>query len=140
MRRRKKVMTEYGKRPSTTYQSHEYIVVNSGRKTVTDVSVGGRDIHLASAGATIYDKNLALEIKDKYRMDPNVYVIEKPWERYRERQGDRKTHWSVPELPWRCKEAEGQEADPGGHGMSARVERPAGDPAGPLPVDGERGS
>jgi hypothetical protein len=129
-------MTEYGKRPTSTYQSQEYLVVNSGREKVTDVEAGGRDVHLASAGATIYDKSLAMEIKDKYRWNPNVMVIEKPWVRMSD---GHKTHFTIPALPWRREEdeAEGQE-DPGGHGVSPRVER-ADTEDGTLSSNGESG-
>lgn len=114
MRRKlRKVMMEYGKRPSTTYQSEEYLVVNSGKRVVTDVEVGGRQVHLLSAGATVYDKNLAFEIKDKYRNDPNVMVIQKPWVRLND---GHVTHHVVPELPWhkQKRRTNGKEVDPKG--------------------------
>jgi hypothetical protein len=90
-------MEEYGKRPPPN-KGEEYIVVNSGRREVTDVEVGGRRIHLASAGATLYDKSLALEVKAKYKNDPNVSVIEKP---YVSLNDGHRHLFSVPELPWK---------------------------------------
>jgi len=56
---------------------------------------------LFSSGATTYDKVLAGEIKDKYKDDPNVMVINKPHVRL---QGADKTHHTVPALPWKDEE------------------------------------
>ena len=110
-RRLRKVMSEYGKRPSTTYQSEEFLVVNSGKRAVTDVEVGGHPVHLLQSGATVYDRSLALEIKDKYKLDPNVMVIRKPWVRLND---GHVTHHTIPELPWKKVKRHGKEMDPEG--------------------------
>ena len=105
-RKLRKVMSEYGKRPPPN-KGEEFIIVNSGHQKVTDVEVGGKAIHLLSAGATVYDRALAMEVKDKYKWDPNVKVIEKP---YLSLSDGRRTHWTVPELPWK-KVRRGEEMD-----------------------------
>ena len=81
-------------------------MVNSGREKVTDVTVGGRDIHLASAGATVYDRGLAMEVKDKYKYDPNVMVIEKPYLSLND--GHKTVFGCLPEMPWKRKNEEVQ--------------------------------
>lgn len=92
-------MEEYGKRPPPN-KGEEFIIANSGRQAVTDVEIGGKRIHLRSAGATVYDRALAMEIKDKYRNNPNLMVIEKP---YRSLNDGHKHIFTVPELPWHRK-------------------------------------
>lgn len=99
----RKVMTEYGKRPEPN-KGEEYIIVNSGREKVTDVEVGGRDIHLASSGATVYDRTLAMEVKDKYKDNPNVKVIEKPYLSLSD--GHRTVFGCLPEMPWKRRKEE----------------------------------
>ena len=119
--KRRKVMEEYGKRPPPN-KGEEYIVVNSGRQEVTDVEVGGRNIHLASAGATVYDKALALELRAKYKNDPSVSVIEKP---YVSLNDGHRSVFSVPALPWKEKgngKAESAKVDRGGHKAATRQE------------------
>ncbi len=76
------------------------MIVNSGRKQISEVAVGGKRVDLFSSGATTYDAVLAGEIKDKYKDDPNIMVINKPHVRL---QGADKTHHTVPELPWKDK-------------------------------------
>ena len=133
--KRKRVMTEYGQRPSTTYQAEEFIVVNSGQKPVTQVEAGGMDIRLGSTGATVYDRSLAMEIKEKYKQDPNVMVIEKPWVRMSD---GRKTHFTVPDLPWK---GAGQEAPQTESAeVPARVEQSPDPKDGSLSGDGQRGN
>ncbi|MCB2179450.1 hypothetical protein KQH61_05965 [bacterium] len=73
-----KPMAEVGIRPSRN-KGREFIVRNSGRKEVSAVEVGDTVVDLGTSGATIYDETLANEIRDKYRLDPNVLVIEKPY-------------------------------------------------------------
>ena len=94
-------MNEVDKRPTSTYQTEEFIIANSGRKQISEVEVGGKKVNLFSSGATTYDSVLAGEIKDKYRDDPNVMVINKPHVRL---QGADKTHHTVPALPWKDEE------------------------------------
>ena len=88
------------------------------------MEVGGTDIHLESAGATLYDRTLAMEVKDKYKWDPNVKVIEKPYVSLND--GHRST-FVVPELPWK------KETRP-------RVEPPAADETDALSADDGSGS
>ena len=96
-RKPKKVMEEVDKRPSSTYQAEEFIIANSGTRRVTEVNVDGKRVKLGPSGATTYDSVLAGEIKDKYKLDPNVIVIPKPYIRL----GDgHQTHHLVPHLPW----------------------------------------
>jgi hypothetical protein len=129
----RKVMEEYGKRPPPN-KGEEFIIANSGHRAVTDVEVGGRKIHLRSSGATVYDRSLAMEIKDKYRHDPNLMVIEKP---YRSLNDGHATHWTVPELPWK---RAGQEAEKAERAeVPPRVERPADPENIPLSGDDEGG-
>ena len=99
-RKHRRVMNEVDKRPATTHQTEEFIIANSGRKRISEVEVGGKRVDLFSSGATTYDSVLAGEIKDKYRDDPNIMVINKPHVR---QQGADKTHHTVPELPWKKK-------------------------------------
>ena len=94
-------MNEVYKRPTSTYQTEEFIIANSGRKQVSEVEVGGKKVDLFSSGATTYDPVLAGEIKDKYKGDPNIIVINKPHVRL---QGADKTHHTVPALPWKDEE------------------------------------
>ena len=100
-RRHQKVMNEVDKRPASTYQTEEFIIANSGRRPISEVEVGGKRIDLFSSGATTYDPVLANEIKDKYKDDPNIMVINKPHVRP---QGADKTHHTVPILPWKNSE------------------------------------
>jgi hypothetical protein len=133
-------MEEYGKRPPPN-KGEEYIVVNSGRREVTDVEVGGRHIHLASAGATLYDKSLALEVKAKYKNDPNVSVIEKP---YVSLNDGHRTHFTVPLLPWKDKgngeeESARKQVDLGGYQEAGGPPPSAGGSAGAEHPGGEVG-
>jgi hypothetical protein len=91
-------MNEVDKRPSTTYQSEEYIIANTSKRDIRQVEVGGKKIDLYSSGATTYDPVLAGEIRDKYSNDPAIMVINKPHVR---EQGANKTHHTVPALPWK---------------------------------------
>ena len=91
-------MNEVDKRPTSTYQTEEFIIANSGKRDIREVEVGGKKIDLFSSGATTYDSVLAGELKDKYKNDPNVIVINKPHVRM---QGEDKTHHTVPALPWK---------------------------------------
>jgi len=85
------------KRPSSSYQKEEFIIANSGKRRISEVAVGGKSIKLGPSGATTYDKVLAGELKDKYKYDPNVIVIQKPYIQLNE---GHKTHHLVPALPW----------------------------------------
>jgi hypothetical protein len=91
-------MNEVDKRPTTTYQSEEFIIANTSKRDIREVEVGGKKIDLYSSGATTYDPVLAREIKDKYKDDPNIIVINKPHVRP---DGYGKTHHTVPALPWK---------------------------------------
>jgi len=62
------------------------------------VNIEGKKVKLGPSGATTYDPVLAGELKDKYRGDPNVMVIEKP---YVQLNPIHKTHFTVPPLPWK---------------------------------------
>ena len=91
----RRVMNEVDKRPASTYQTEEFIIANSGKRQIKEVEVGGKRIELFSSGATTYDPVLANEIKDKYRDDPNIMVINKSHVRP---QGSSRTHHTVPDL------------------------------------------
>ena len=95
-RKRRRVMLEVDKAPSTS-SGEEFIIANSGRRKITEVNVGRKTVKLGPAGATTYDKILAGEIKDKYKNDPNVIVINKP---HVTMDGIHQTHHTVPALPW----------------------------------------
>ena len=97
-RQHRRVMNEVDKRPTSTYQTEEFIIANSGKRKVSEVEVGGKRVKLLSSGATTYDPVLAGELKDKYENDPNVMIINKPHVRM---QGADKTHHTVPALPWK---------------------------------------
>ena len=96
-RTHRRVMNEVDKRPASSHRAEEFIIANSGRRPIKEVEVGGKKIDLFSSGATTYDKTLAAEVKDKYKDDPNIVVINKPHVRP---NGARKTHFTVPEGPW----------------------------------------
>ena len=74
------------------------MIVNRGTSPRESVNVGGKKVRLFSSGATTYDKKLANEIKDKYKDDWTVDVINKSHVR---QQGADKTHHTVPALPWK---------------------------------------
>ena len=93
----RRVMLEVDKRPTSTYQKEEFIIANSGKRKVSEVNVGGKSVKLGPSGATTYDRVLAGELKDKYKNDPNVIVIQKP---YIQLHHGHKTHHLVPALPW----------------------------------------
>ncbi|KKN62892.1 hypothetical protein LCGC14_0507450 [marine sediment metagenome] len=76
------------------------MIVDRGINQRKSVNVGGKEIRLFSSGATTYDKKLANEIKDKYKHDPDIGVINKSHVRL---QGAHKTHFTVPALPWKKK-------------------------------------
>lgn len=78
MSEKKQAMNEVGIIPSRS-KGREYIVQNAGAGAQLDkVSLDrGDDIILESSGATIYDESIANEVKDKYRNDPRIAVIEK---------------------------------------------------------------
>ena len=97
-RQHRRVMNEVDKRPSTTYQSEEFIIANTSKRDINEVEVGGKKIDLYSSGATTYDPVLAGEVKDKYKDDPSIIVINKSHVRL---QGASKTHHTVPALPWK---------------------------------------
>ena len=94
-------MNEVDKRPTSTYQTEEFIIANSGKRDIREVEVGGKKVDLFSSGATTYDSVLAGELKDKYKNDPNIMVINKSHVRL---QGADKTHHTVPALPWKDEE------------------------------------
>lgn len=96
--KRRKPMNVVDKRPASSRHEAEYMIVNSGKRKVSEVEVGGKNVELYRAGATSYDKVFAEELKDKYKNDPNIMVIEKPHVRLREVH---KTHHTVPKLPWK---------------------------------------
>ena len=96
-KKRRKVMEEVDKRPSSSYQAEEFIIANSGKRRISEVSVGGKTVKLGPSGATTYDKVLAGELKDKYNGDPNVIVIRKS---YIQLNDGHKSHHTVPALPW----------------------------------------
>ena len=125
--RRKRVMTEYGKRPPPN-KGEEFIIVNSGHQKVTDVEVGGTAIHLLSAGATVYDRALAMEVKDKYKWDPNVKVIEKP---YLSLNDGHRSSFVVPELPWKREVKDGEEEHETGRRGTVRQDEGQAEGEGP---------
>ena len=86
-------MNEVDKRPTSTYQTEEFIIANAGKRDIREVEVGGKKVKLFESGATTYDSVLAGEIKDKYKNDPNIMVINKSHVRL---QGADKTHHTVP--------------------------------------------
>ncbi len=91
-------MNEVDRRPATTRDAEEWVIVDRGVNQRKGVTVGGKEVRLFSAGATTYDKVLADEIKDKYKDDPDIGVINKSHVRL---QGADKTHHTVPALPWK---------------------------------------
>ena len=95
--KRKRVMNEVDKRPATTRDAEEWVIVDRGVNQRKGVTVSGKEVRLFSAGATTYDKHLADEIRDKYKHDPDIGVIHKSHVRL---QGADKTHHTVPALPW----------------------------------------
>lgn len=70
-----------------------------------DVSIDEKNIELYSSGATTYDKTLGRELKDKYRDDPDVMVIEKE---YVQAKSEHKSFFTVPKLPWKKGEDDGR--------------------------------
>ncbi len=96
--KRKRVMNEVDKRPVSTRDKEEWMIVNRGRNQRDSVSVGGKRIELYSSGATTYDKTLANEVEDKYKHDPDIGVINKSHVRL---QGAHRTHFTVPQMPWK---------------------------------------
>lgn len=77
-------MQEYGIEPSNSTGT-EYIIKNSGHRIIDEVEVGGRKIALGSSGATLYNEpELANEIEDMYKLDPNITVIRKDHRRLQE--------------------------------------------------------
>lgn len=75
---KKQAMNEVGIIPSRS-KGREYVVQNAGAGVQYDtISLDrGDDIVLEGSGATIYDEKIANEVKDKYKNDPNIHVIEK---------------------------------------------------------------
>jgi len=71
-------MNEVGIIPSRS-KGREYIVQNAGAGAQLEkVSLDkGDDIILGDSGATIYDESIADEVKEKYKNDPRITVIEK---------------------------------------------------------------
>jgi hypothetical protein len=78
MKKKPLAMNEVGLIPSRS-KGREYVVQNAGSGVQYDtVSLDkGDDIVLESSGATIYDEKIANEVRDKYKNDPNITVIEK---------------------------------------------------------------
>ncbi len=97
-KKRKRVMNEVDQRPASTRDAEEWVIVDRGVNQRKGVTVGDKEIKLFSAGATTYDKVLADEIRDKYKNDIDIGVINKSHVR---QQGADKTHHTVPRLPWK---------------------------------------
>jgi hypothetical protein len=72
------------------------MILNKSHKRQS-VDVGGRNVDLYSTGATTYDKVLGQELKEKYKDDSDVVVIEKE---YVQIKSDHKSFFTVPALPW----------------------------------------
>lgn len=104
MAKKRLPMNEVGVQPSRS-KGREFIVTNSGARKVDHVEVGGKRIDLHASGATIYDERLAREVKDKYKLDPNVHVMEKDHIQIKQ-DGSRRFTFSVGNIedkPWRTK-------------------------------------
>lgn len=72
------------------------MILNKGHKKQS-VDVGGKSVELYSAGATTYDKALGRELKEKYKGNPDVMVIEKE---YVQAKSEHKSFFTVPKMPW----------------------------------------
>ncbi len=105
MKKRKRVMNELDKRPANTRDAEEWVIVDRGVNQRRSVNVGGRNVELYSSGATTYDKTLGRELKDKYKDDPGIMVVEKP---YVQIKSEHKSFFTVPELPWKKGEDDGR--------------------------------